>query len=238
MKKFLMLMLTLTIAVTLAACGDDSKDKEKDEGQVDEETAEQANEDVEVTDEEKVKDDDVVVNINDSGVKGTHYNVIYAQTKMQMQQLGQDTKDVDAIKEHALDELIAQELVMQDADDKGVKVSDKEVDKELKNFKEENDENFQAYLDEFDLSEETYKEQLFFSLVLDKYVAEEIDAKEATDEEAKETYDNMKEQNDELPEFDEIKDDLKQQLQGQKKQEQLQAKIEKLKKSADIEKLI
>lgn len=235
MKKFMMLFVTLSLAMMLAACGGDNAEEEK---QPDEDVAEQANAEVEVTDEEKVKDDDVVVNINDSGVKGTHYNAIYAQTKMQMHQFGQDTSDLDKIKDHTLDELIAQELLKQDADKKGVEVSDEEVQSELDEFKEENEEQLQSYLNEFEISEETFKEQLFFSIVLDKYITEEIESEEVTDDEAKEMYENLKKQNEEIAEFDELKEDIKKSLESQKKQEKLQAKLEKLKESADIDKLI
>jgi len=235
MKKFTMFLITLTLAMVLAACGNDDAEENQEP---DEDVAEQANAEVEVTDEEKVKDDDIVANINDEGVKGTHYNIIYKQTKMQMHQFGQDTSDLDTVKEHTLDELIAQELLKQDAEKKGVKVSDEEIQTELEDFKEENDEDLESYLDEFDISEETFKEQLFFSLVLDKYMDEEIKSEEVSDDEAKEMYEDLKQQNEEIAEYDELKDELKDSIEAQKKQEKLQAKLEELKDSADIEKLI
>jgi|SRR5699024_1591778 len=235
MKKFLLLIVTASLAITLAACGADSADEEN---QGEENVAEQANAEVEVTEDEKVDDEEVVVNINDAGVKGTQYNLIYAQTKMQMHQFGQDINDLDSIKENTLEELIAQELVKQDAKEQGVEVSDEEVQTEFDNFKEENEEELQSYLDEFELTEETFKDQLFFSLVLDKYLDEQIEVDEVSDEEAKEMYDNLKEQNEEIAEYDELEDDIKSSLENQQAQEKLQVKLEELKESADIEKLI
>src|SRR5690625_2840575 len=103
MKRFTIFLITITLAVVLAACGNDEADETEEKEQPDEDVAEQANAEVEVSDKEKVNDDDVVVNINDSGVKGTDYNIFYLQTKMQMQQFGQDIEDLDSIKEQTLD---------------------------------------------------------------------------------------------------------------------------------------
>lgn len=235
MKKFLTLILTVGIAMMLAACGGDDAEENQQE---DEELAEQANEELEVTEEEKVDDEDVVVNINDEDIKGKYYNVIYKQTKMQMHQFGEDASDLDAVKEHTLDELIAQELVMQDAEEQGIDVSDEEVQTELDDFKKENEEGLQDYLSEFELTEESFKDQILFSLVLNKYIQEEIEIDEVTEEETKEMYDGLKEQNEEIAGYEELKEDIKQSLENQKKQERLQAKIDELKQSADIEKLI
>src|SRR5699024_3005733 len=86
MKRFTIYLITITLAVVLAACGNDEADETEEKEQPDENVAEQANAEVEVSDKEKVNDDDVVVNINDSGVKGTDYNIFYLQTKMRSEE--------------------------------------------------------------------------------------------------------------------------------------------------------
>lgn len=243
MKKFLMLMLTLTIAVTLAACGDDSKDKEKEEEEpVDEESAEQANEEVEVTDEEKVKDDEVVVSINDDDIMGEEYNTAYFGIKTEMQQMGQDIEDTDTIKQSALDSLINQKLIMQDADKQGIEATDDEVQEELDKLKDNFGDDWEKVLEESNTTEEEQKALLPDAIKQRKYIEEEIPVDEVSDDEAKEAYEELNQQaegsDQEVPEYDEIKDELKQQVKDRQKQEQLQAKIEELKESADIEKSI
>src|SRR5699024_9382032 len=130
MKRFTIFLITITLAVVLAACGNDEADETEEKEQPDENVAEQANAEVEVSDKEKVNDDDVVVNINDSGVKGTDYNIFYLQNKMQMQQFGKDIEDLDSIKEQTLDHLITQEILMQEAEKQCIDISDEEVNSE------------------------------------------------------------------------------------------------------------
>lgn len=238
MKRFTIFLITITLAVVLAACGNDEADETEEKEQPDEDVAEQANAEVEVSDKEKVNDDDVVVNINDSGVKGTDYNIFYLQTKMQMQQFGQDIEDLDSIKEQTLDRLITQELLMQEAEKEGIEISDEEVNSELDEIKEQVGENFDDQVKEIGMNEESFKDQLSNELLISKYADEKIKTEEVSDDEAKEMYENLEQQNEEIADFDEIKDELKQSIEEQKKQEELQAKVEELKESADIEKLI
>src|SRR5699024_2163072 len=146
MKRFLLLFVTACLAITLAACGEDAADEEN---QKEEDVAEQANAEVDVTEDEKVDDEEVVVNINDAGVKGKQYNLIYAQTKMQMHQFGQDINDLASIKKKTLVEVIEHEIVKQDAKKHSVEVTDEDVQSVFDDFKSENGEEFRAYLDEF-----------------------------------------------------------------------------------------
>jgi len=238
MKRFTIFLITITLAVILAACGSDETDETEEKEQPDEDVAEQANAEVEVSDEEKVNDDDVVVNINDSDVKGTDYNIFYLQTKMQMQQFGQDIEDLDSIKEQTLDRLITQELLMQEAEKEGIEISDEEVNSELDEIKEQVGENFDDQVKEIGMNEESFKVQLSNELLISKYTDEKIETEEVSDDEAKEMYENLEQQNEEIADFDDIKDELKQSIEEQKKQEELQAKVEELKESADIEKMI
>lgn len=235
MKKFLTLILTVGIAMMLAACGGDDAEENQQE---DEELAEQANEELEVTEEEKVKEDEVVANVNDKDIEGSLYNLIYTELKMQMHQFGQDINNLDEIKDLTLNQLIDQELLKQEAEEQGVEVTDEELQSQFEEFKGESEENFQAYLAEFDLKEEAFKEQIFYSLLLEKYKDEKIKTEEVSDEEAKELYELSKEQNEEIAPYEELEEDIKMSLEDHQKQEKLQEKIEELKQSADIEKLI
>src|SRR5699024_12466018 len=107
MRKFFAFMGTFMIAMVLVACGGDDEDKKK------EETAQEANQEVEISEEEKVDQDEVVVEINGTEGKGEKYNAIYPQTKIQMHQFGEDADDVDDVQEHTLDQLIAQQVLLQ-----------------------------------------------------------------------------------------------------------------------------
>ncbi|TQS76499.1 hypothetical protein DX933_01255 [Ornithinibacillus gellani] len=239
MKKIMLLMLSIGLAIGLAACSGSDKDKDKDASKdKDEGQEQQEQQELTIGDDEKVAEDDIVAQINDSEVKGLLYNAVYAQTKTQMHQYGQDVSDKDAVKDYALDELIAQELVKQQAAKEGIEVSEKQAKKELDKLKKENEEQLTAYLEEYGLTEDAFQDQLKFGLILEKYMDEKLEYEKVTEKETKEMYDQLKEQNEEIESYDKLKDQIQESLENQKKNESLQAQLEEWKKDAKIEKKI
>ncbi|WP_404451098.1 SurA N-terminal domain-containing protein [Virgibacillus necropolis] len=241
MKKMIMLVLALSLATVLAACGDDSasdKNADKNNDKKSEETAQPAKKEVEITDKEKVDNDKVVTKINGQEIKGKKYNASYAQTKMLMSQYGQDVSDLKNVKKQALNVIVQQELLKQDAKEKGIEVSEKEVQKEFETIKKNKADQLAAVLEKLHLTEASYKKQLAFEITLSKYMKQEIKATEVSDKEVQAYYDKLKEQSKDIPKLDEMKKQIKGQLEQQKQQKQLQAKIEKLKKNAEIKHMI
>ena len=236
MRKLIMLAIALCLAIVLTACNDDSAEEDKNNDS-EESTSEKAEEPVEITDEEKVDKATAVVNVNGDEVNGDEYNSIYKQLKMTMHQYGEDTSNLDQIKEQTINILIEQQLIKQDAADKGLKVSEEEVQSEFDTLKENNGEQLTAVLEQFQLSEDNFKDQLADDLITQKYIESELDT-EVTDKEVQESYDKLKENNEEIQDFDTIKDQLKQTLTNQKVQEQLQVKVDELKENAEVETLI
>ncbi|MFD2044299.1 SurA N-terminal domain-containing protein [Ornithinibacillus salinisoli] len=237
MKKLIMLMLAVGLATFLVACGDDKDTEEETEGK-DQKTDEQAGQEVDVTEDEKVAEDEVVATINGTEVTGDQYNPVYLQTKLNAANYGMDVSDQEALKEQTINELIAQELIKQEAEDKGVEVTDEEVQNELDVYKEENGDEFSAYLEQVQITEDEFKDQIGFTLMLNKYMEQELQVDEISDEEIKDTYDQLKEENEDIMSFEEAKTVLKQNLTKQKQNELLQAKIDELKEQAEIETLI
>ncbi len=152
MKKFIMLIIAITLTTTLAACNDgaDSDSAKKDE-ETNTEQQEQAKQGVEISEDEKVKDDKIVLSINDTDIKGKQYNTIYEQTKNLMNQYGQDVSDKNMIKEQTLNTIIGKELLTQEAkkqdikfeeyikqETEGIKVTDEEVQSAYDKIKEQN----------------------------------------------------------------------------------------------------
>jgi|SRR5699024_10066997 len=232
MRKFLMLIVAISLLIGLVACDGKSDETTNNDEELENET-------VEFTDDEKVNDDQVVVTINGTDIMGTEYNSIYMQTKVRMHRFRQDVSDLDLLKEQTLNILIDQELLSQDAERIGIEVSDEEVDKQFTDAKEEaGDDQFTTFLEQYQLTEEDFKDQVYFSILHDKYLESEIPKVEVTDEEVKEIYEELKKQNEEFPDFDEIADRLKLELTMQKEQEKLQEKINELRDEAEIEKMI
>jgi hypothetical protein len=224
-KKYKLVFAALVVALLLVACGK-SEEKEPD---ADQETGV----DLEIKDEEKVPEDDVVAVVNGEDVFGKTYNLVYAQLKMFSGQFGEEV-DTDEIKEATMDSLIDRQILMQEASTKGIEVSKETADSEFATLKSENEENLTDLLEQFQMTEETFKEQLQFELTLTEYKDKEITVS-VTDKEIEEYYEKAKEGNDEIPEFDEIKAELKDNIEQQKRDEALQQKIDEVRKKAKIE---
>ena len=230
MKKISLYILALTTVLVLAACGYDSDEEE--EAQEAQEPPEQ--EEVEISDDEKVDEDEAVVSINDVELTGEAYNLIYVQTKSELAQVGQDIEDDSEMKNAAIDALVGQELLKQDAENQGIEIDEDEVESEFKTFKEENEEELTSLLDEYDLSENAFKDQLHFSLIYEQYLESDAPEMEISDDEVQEMYDELKGENEEMPELEDVEEQLKQGI----RQEKIQAKIEELKEDAEVETLI
>ncbi|MBS3681471.1 SurA N-terminal domain-containing protein [Ornithinibacillus massiliensis] len=228
MKKLILSFMMIGLIAILAACGDkEEKAQETVQPQ-----------DITMEEDEKVADDDVVISINDTEVSGDHYNTIYLQTKIRASQFGQDIEDKENIKEITLNEIIAQELIKQEAERLGIEVSEENVQEELDTLKSENEEQFEAYLETYNLTEDSLKEQIRFSQILSQFIEEEIEIAEVTEDDIKETYDQLKKDMENIMEFEQAEPIIEQQLTQQREADALQAKVEELMDDANIEKHI
>ncbi len=228
----------VSLATVLVACGNKTSDQDVNEATNTQTTEEVTTQEVEFNDHEKVDKDKVVANINDIEVTGEVYNSISVQTKIQLSQYGQDISDLEHIKELAIDGLINQEIIKQDAKRAGIVVSDDEITSEFEAIKSDNEEQFQTFLERYHLTERDFKNQLLFALIHDKYIEAELSPVEITDEEIKDVYNELKKSNQEIADLEDVEEQLKRELIIQKEQEGLQTRIEELKKQATIEKYI
>lgn len=234
MKKRILLITALFLTLLLAACNNDDTEKADDN----KDTEEQATETVEISDEEKVDNDSVVLNINGTEINGAKYNNVYKQYKTMLHMYGQDVSDSDMLKDETVLILTEQELIRQDALDSGIEVTEEDAQDEIDNIIETNgEEAIQTMLEEYDLSEEQFREQLMDDLLMVRYIESEFTV-EVTDEEVEEQYNQMKEQSEEVGELQEYEELIRQSVMEQKQREMLEARIEELKEEAEIETLI
>src|SRR5699024_841151 len=228
MKKYIAGLSILLVAIFLVACGDNNEENASNEA-----APEQEAEQVEISDDEKVPDDDIVAVINDEDVEDETYNIIYAQIKSFDTESDKDY-DQKENQELTMDSLIDRIVLLQYAKDDGIEVSEEEAEDEIDTIKSENEDNYKNILDQFQMSEDGFKEQLRFELTLDKFKEKKID-EEVSDEEVQEAYDELAEENEDVPELDEVEDQLKTNLLDQKTNEALQKKIDKVKEDAEID---
>lgn len=233
MKRIMLLILSLLLAVVLAACNDKTETSKEDNN-----TEQEAITSVEITEEEKVDNDSVVLSINGSEVKGDKYNNIYKQYKTMLHMYGQDTSDSEKIKAETIAILTEQELIRQAAVNSGLEVTDEEAQVEVDNILEANGEDaMTTMLEEYELTEDEFLDQLKVDLLTIKYIESEFEV-EVTDEEIEEQYNLLKEENEELGELEEYEEVIRQNLMQQKQGEMLEARISELKEEAKIETFI
>lgn len=216
-----MIVIALIATSLLVACNDE------------EEQTNEANGAPEITEEEKLADDELVAIVNGEEINGKTYNIVYAQLKLQAAQFN-DEVDLDEIKELTIESLIDRQILMQEAKELGIEYTDEEIEKKFQEMKENNEEALETLLGQYQFTEDMFKEQIKFEFIMNDYMTEEIEVS-VDDDELKEHYEKAKEDNDDIPPFEEIKDDLYRRLVQQKTNEQLEEKINEAKKEADIE---
>lgn len=233
MKKNILLIFASLLAIFLAACNDDNDDAEVQEENNTEEAVQ-----LEITDEEVVDVEEVVISVNGNEITGDKYNNTYRQWKTMLHMYGQDVSDVDALKEETLSILTERELIRQDAIDSGIEVTDEEAQEEMENLIEQNGEEAVVALQEqYGLSEEEFLEQLKDDLLTVKYIESKFEV-DVTDEEVEERYEQLKEQHEDLGELEELEDVLRQNIMEEKQNELLNERLSELKEEADIETFI
>src|SRR5699024_8867569 len=97
--------------------------------------------------------------------------------------------------------------------------------------RKENEEGLETLLEQYQISEDLFRQQLVFEMTMNDYVAEKINVT-VTDEEVEEAYEEVKAEDDDIPELAEIRDTFKDQLENQRTSEALEKKIDELKEKA------
>lgn len=223
MKKFYIVALSLCLAILLAACGGEDKEKA--------DTEESGG--VEITDAEKVDEDEVVAVVNGDEVKGDVYNLVYTQLKLYATQLGDDL-ELEEIKEATITSVVDRQIVLQEADKIDIGVSEKEADEYIDKLRKESKEELETLLGQYQITEEEFREQIIFELTMNEYMKETVEVT-VTDEELEEYYEKAKEGNDAIPPFEEAKAQLKKQVLAEKTNEAFQENIDEVKEKSDID---
>lgn len=219
--------------LVVSACGD------KEE----EETEEvQAPEQVEISEEELADEEEVIATVNETEILGSQYNPAYRERKEMESFTVEPGEEIepDKVKEITLEGLIGQELINQESEKLDIEVTDEEIQEELEILEEQEGDVLDSLLEQFDWTEEDLENQIRQDLTNKHYIEEKIEV-EVTDEEAKEEYERVKaetEDKDTVPEYDEVKDNVKLQMTQQKQNEELLKHIDKFKEEAEIETLI
>ena len=172
------------------------------------------------------------------------YQSQYQQMAMQ-QQAGGQAPDEEQLKTQVAEQLVSNELLRQGAEDAGIKATDKDIDTTLDEIAKQNglgsgDEVVSA-LEQQGISAEQVRQDAASQFAITTYIEQEADIAEPSDEELKAQYDALVEQQsaaggsaEEVPSFEEMKDQLAQQATMQQQNEAATEIAGNLRESGDV----
>ncbi|MGP4077472.1 SurA N-terminal domain-containing protein [Halobacillus sp. K22] len=192
---------------------------------------------------------EVVATVNGEEIKKEEFTRTYEsqfqRSAMQSQMSGQEV-DQEQLKQQTAEGLVGQELLVQEANDRGLEATEEEVNERITELVESNqgveskEQFFSTIEEQQGMNEEQVRSQLQTQIKVDKLLAEENGDLEPTEEELKKAYDEAKAAQEEsgggqeMPSYEEAKPTLKQQLTQQKESQAYQTLVEKLREDADV----
>ena len=234
--------LAATALLTLTACGggDDTSpdDKASTAG-----SSESADPDGAAPDVSDIPD--VVAEVNGEEITKDEFVPIYQasfqQAATQAQATGEEP-DADALRQQTLDDLVDTELLAQEADDRGIAVTDDDVDTELDDLAQQNGmESGDALLEAVAqqvMDQDTARAQVEVQVMVERLVADEDGPIEPTDKQLRALYAQAKKQQEQagqdVPAFAKVRDQLVEQAVAQQTGQVAQRLVDGLRKDADI----
>ena len=174
----------------------------------------------------------------------TVYQGQYQQMTMQAQMTGQPV-DENQLKSQTLEGLVGSELLRQEAVERGLEVSDAEVDTALAEFAEANqasEDEFLAAMGEQGLDRDAVMEQIEKQLLVDKLIVDEYGEFSATDQEIEAAYQQLVQQQamsggqagGGLPPLEQVRGEVEEQLVAEQQAQAMQTLSEELREGADV----
>ncbi|MCF6377857.1 SurA N-terminal domain-containing protein [Nocardioides KLBMP 9356] len=240
-------LLAATSLLALSACGgsgDSTSDKESDASAKD---SPSASADAGSTDGPDLSGiPDVVAEVNGEEVTKDEfvplYEAAFQQAAAQAQTSGQ-APDEEQIKKQTADDLVSTELLTQEAESRGIEVSDDQVDAELEDIAKQNqlgstDELLEA-IEKNGMTEDQARNQVEMQLLVEGLVEDEDGSTTPSGKELRAIYAKAKEQaagqgGQEIPPFAEVKDQIAAQAEDEQVGKVAQSLLKGLRKDADI----
>lgn len=237
-KKMKFALAPFLLLLTLGACSDseEAQPKEDEAAKSAEETTEEQPTELDLPAEE-----DVVVVVNEEEILGNVYNSVARQLESTLAADGKkasEPENAELVKEQAITVIVGNKLILQDAEEKGYKAEDAAVEERLESLKGqfEDEKAMNEALERTGFTLDDMEGQLRDQIVYEQYVAEEVKAKEVTDEEVKEAYDGFASSSEqEAPAYEEMEPTIRQSLEQQNTQQAVYDRIEELKAAAKID---
>ncbi|MFD1738196.1 SurA N-terminal domain-containing protein [Bacillus salitolerans] len=194
-------------------------------------------------------DNDPVATVDGEEITRTDYETLLQSVKENYTARGIDTENLDdetkkQLEEQVINQLVNTKILLQAAKAEGITVEQEEIDQSLADMKAnfEGDQAYQDALEKNKLTEESLKGKIQEELYITKYIDQRVGEVEVSEDEVKKLYDEYKlsavTNQQEVQEYEEIKEILEQQAVSQKKQEKVSEMIETLREEHDIKVLL
>lgn len=252
-----LIAVSLATVVALAGCtpeesGEDEATEQNNEADENAEDAPQMpGEDGEMDMPEPDVDDipDIVAEVNGDEIDNeefvANYEGQFQQAAMQQQQQGGGDLDQDELKQQVAQQLVDNRLLTQAAEDSGIEATDDDIEATLEDLATQNgmesaDEVVDA-LTEQGTSEDQIRKDAASQFQVDKFIDDQADIDEPSEDELREQYDELVDQmggeegaEEEIPSFDEMRDQLADQATGEQQNEAVQGILDDLHEDADV----
>jgi len=191
---------------------------------------------------------DVVATVNGTDITKDDfvqsYQSQYQQMSMQQQSGGQ-APDEEQLKTQVAEQLVDNELLRQGAEDAGITATDEDIDTTLDQIAQQSGlgsgDEVVAALEQQGVTEEQVREDAASQFAITTYIEQEADVAEPSEEELRAQYDALVEQQsaaggsaEEVPSFEEMRDQLAQQATMQQQNEAATELAGKLHESGDV----
>lgn len=246
-KKWMLSLFFILLASIMVACNDNGESKEtKEEQQTeDEKVASEAGTEMADPDLEGIPD--VVAEVNGKKIMKDDFEANYVgqyqQVMLQSQMSGEEV-DQSQLKEMVLESMIGQELLIQKAENSDLSASETEVNALFDQLVAQNGlqskDEFIAAMEEQGMDKAEVNSLLERQVKVDQLIAAESGDIEPTDQELEEYYEMLKSQQEqqggdqEIPTFDEIRENIKEQVKNEKEAEVTQSLVDKLREDAQV----
>ncbi|WP_276207011.1 SurA N-terminal domain-containing protein [Natranaerobius trueperi] len=222
-KKISLLALAILMVVSLVGCGEE--------------------------------DEEVVATVNGEELLRKDFEGVLNHTKEMYEMYGMeidedDDEMMEMIEEQAINELITETLLLQEAENEGITVDEEVVEQQIEAIEEEfeTEEEMEEMLAMANLDADDLENEIRDSIKIEELVDTLVDEDEleVTDEELEEIYEEQMAMQqgqegideEELPELEEMKPQLEEMAKQQKMQKRTGTVIEELREDSDIEILL
>lgn len=195
---------------------------------------------------------DVVAEVNGEEVTRDEFAPIYQaqleQATAQAEQMGGEAPDEAALQKKTADNLVDTELLAQEAESRGIEVTDEDVDAELTAIAEQNQlgsvDDLLVALEQQGTTEDQVRAQLETQVMVQQLVDDEAGPADVTDKELRTLYRRAVQQQEqltqqggqqqEIPPFADVEPQLREQAESERVGTVAQTLVEQLRKDADI----